>query len=642
MSGKITMLDFIHPEDLSITLKRFKEVAKGKKTASYEYRLITKKGVIKHITISSQPIITGNNEFAGIRSSNRDISEIRIAEQALKISEEKFSKAFHSNSALLALSDFKSGVFIDVDETFLQTLGYVREEVIGKTTKDLNLTISADTRQIATQVQENKHQSKDIELEIRTKSGEHKFGLFSVEQIYIGTELCLLTTMVDITFRKEAELIKKKNEELLMAKEKAELSERIAKEFSVELMNAKEKAEESDKLKSAFLANLSHEIRTPMNGIMGFSELLQTPGISGQQQIEYTQVIQKSGLRMLNIINDIVDISKIETGQMQLSFTKTNIHQLFESLYAFYKPNAVSQGLELFCKNTLSEHLSVITTDKDKVEAILNKLLKNAFKYCSKGRIEFGYTLKTYPAVPAPFQHDSLPGDGTTENEHSALEFYVSDTGIGIPDDRLKAIFDQFVQSDLSDKMAWQGAGLGLSISKAFVNMLDGQIRVESKVGVGSVFYFTIPYNCVPNEQAVNAASTVKAMSTAADLKLDILIAEDDESSAILLAMALKKITRNVTSVNSGILAIEACRYNPGIDLILVDIKMPGMDGYEAVRQIRQFNQSVVIIAQTAFRNSGDSEKGMAAGCNYSITKPINIAQLNTLIQKHFNFNPKN
>ncbi|NPD46499.1 MULTISPECIES: histidine kinase dimerization/phospho-acceptor domain-containing protein [unclassified Lentimicrobium] len=246
------------------------------------------------------------------------------------------------------------------------------------------------------------------------------------------------------------------------------------KEIESELFEAKEKAEESDRLKSAFLANMSHEIRTPMNGILGFSELLKDPDISGEEQKEYIKVIERSGMRMLNIINDIVDISKIESGLMSLNKSKISVNASLDDIYAFFKPEADLKGLILKSCRSLKDNEVIISTDGHKLDAILANLIKNALKYTDVGQIEFGYELRG-----------------------ELLEFFVKDTGIGVKQDRLEAIFERFIQAEVIDVSARQGAGLGLTICKAYVEMLEGRIWAESEFGKGSAFYFSIPYSRV-------------------------------------------------------------------------------------------------------------------------------------------------
>ncbi|MDI3526121.1 MAG: hypothetical protein PWR03_304 [Tenuifilum sp.] len=233
---------------------------------------------------------------------------------------------------------------------------------------------------------------------------------------------------------------------------------------------AKQKAEESDKLKSAFLANMSHEIRTPMNGILGFLDLLQQPDLSEATKSKYIHIVNKSAERLMNTINDLIDISKIEAGDIKIVNTETDIDKLLIELYNFYNPQAIKKGITLFPSIPYSNLELKIYTDNQKLYAIMSNLIKNALKFTEEGNISFGYLFK-----------DNL------------IEFFVKDTGIGIPKDRQEVIFNRFVQADLSDKRAFQGAGLGLSIAKAYVELLGGKIWVESEEGVGSVFKFTIP-----------------------------------------------------------------------------------------------------------------------------------------------------
>ncbi len=385
-----------------------------------------------------------------------------------------------------------------------------------------------------------------------------------------------------------------------------------------ELVNAREKAEESDRLKSAFLANMSHEIRTPMNGILGFSELLKTPNLTGEKQQKYIEVIEKSGARMLNIINDIVDISRIEAGLIKVDITESNVNEQIEYINTFFKPEVEAKGLTLLFKNNLPSKEAVIKTDREKLFAILTNLVKNAIKYTYEGSIEFGYHKK---------------GDN--------LEFYVKDTGIGIPKNRQEAIFERFIQADISDKMARQGAGLGLSISKAYVEILGGKIWVESQEGKGSVFYFTIPYNAeLKKESGIGDNVEFDTEGNYLDSKVEglkILIADDDENSSSLISITVSSLSSEIIKVETGIEAIEACRNNPDIDLVLMDAKMPGMDGYSATQQIRQFNKEIVIIAQTAYGLRGDREKALAAGCNDYISKPIDRKLLTSMIRNHCN-----
>ena len=284
------------------------------------------------------------------------------------------------------------------------------------------------------------------------------------------------------------------------------------KKLTADLIAAKEKAVESDRLKSAFLANISHEIRTPMNGILGFAELLKDPKLSEAESREYISIIEKSGVRMLNLMEQIINISKLETGQMTVTLTETNVNALIEQVYQTYKPLAEDKKIGLGFRNSLPPDECIMKTDRIKVLEIVSNLVRNAIKFSDQGNIEFGYMIvETHNYASPSHGHDfgkthnyASPSHGhdvaETHNYASLhIQFYVKDQGIGVPKDRQSAIFERFIQADIADKRAFQGIGLGLSISKAYIEMLGGTIWVESdpesETGEkGSIFYFTLPF----------------------------------------------------------------------------------------------------------------------------------------------------
>jgi len=380
-----------------------------------------------------------------------------------------------------------------------------------------------------------------------------------------------------------------------------------------DLLNAKTKAEESERLKSAFLANMSHEIRTPMNGILGFAELLQKSDLSDQDQKMYLAIIKKSGERMLNIINNIVDISKIEAGQMDVVLKETEINELVQYIYTFFKPECVKKGLTLISHPQYPNQDIVVISDREKLYAIFTNLVKNAIKYSDSGTIEFGYVRKS-------------------EN----IEFFVHDTGIGIPADRQEAIFERFIQADIEDTRAFQGAGLGLAISKAYVEMLGGKLWVQSSINHGSSFFFTIPCQ-QPHAETVSTSDAFDGTDIKLPQKtLSVLIAEDDKASLHLLEIAMKPFSRKILAAGNGNQAVELCKQNPDLDLLLLDIQMPGLNGFETVKLIREFNSQLVIIAQTAHALTGVKERVLDAGFTDYITKPINNSELLKMLQKYF------
>jgi CheY-like chemotaxis protein len=261
-------------------------------------------------------------------------------------------------------------------------------------------------------------------------------------------------------------------------------------------------------------------------------------------------------------------------------------------------------------------------------------LINNAIKFTNKGTIEFGYNIKKSKhktKINPKYNNDAIES-----NEPYELEFYVKDTGIGIPAIKHKTIFERFMQVDVSNTRQFEGSGLGLSIAKAYVEMLGGSIWVESEENNGSVFYFTIPYILESKlKKQVKNYSPVNGLETQIR-NLKILIAEDDEISEKLISVVVKNFSKEVYKAKTGTEVVEICKNNEDIDLIIMDIKMPEMDGYEATRLIRKFNTKIVIIAQTAFAFSGDKEKAIEAGCNDYIAKPFSIAKFTSLIKKYF------
>ncbi len=377
-----------------------------------------------------------------------------------------------------------------------------------------------------------------------------------------------------------------------------------------ELLAAKAQAEESDRLKSAFLANISHEIRTPMNGILGFSELLKSSDLSLDDHAEYVDLINKSGKRMLSLINDLIDISRIEAGETVLHVHETSVNQLMRELTLFFKPILHKKGLKLTCTFGLPDQESIILTDGGKLTQILTNLIQNALKFTEQGGIDIGYSWKG-----------------------AMLEFYVVDSGIGIAGDFKEKIFDRFRQVDNSLYKPQEGAGLGLSISKAYVALMGGSIRVESVVGSGSTFCFTVPY-------APFAVSEVTIPEPAAVERFEhsgvmtFVVADDDNVSRLLLLKTIGEDMVTIFTAGNGLEAVELVREHPEVSLVILDIKMPVMNGFEATRIIKELRPDLPVIAQTGFTSSEEKDKARKAGCNGFINKPISRNELHSLMKE--------
>ena len=511
--------------------------------------------------------------------------ELTVAKETAELAERKFTEFYDfSPSGYLSLT--KSGEITDLNISTERLLERKRSSLIKSRFGFLvSIDMRSDYNNFLQKVFETKlKQTCELKLEIDDDTIKYVLVNGILSKI---AEKCLIT-LTDITSYKQVEN---------------------------EMINAKWKAEENDRLKSAFLANMSHEIRTPMNGILGFTELLKSMDLTGTEKQNYIQIIEKSGNRMLNIINDIVDISRIEAQQIEVVTSNINVSEQLDYIYNFFKPEAEQKSLRLTVKNSLPENEAFISTDCEKVFAVLTNLVKNAIKYTKSGFVELGCEVK---------------GD--------FLEFYVKDSGAGIPDEQKDFIFERFRQGNDSLNRNYEGSGLGLAISKAYVEMLGGRIWVESspdnhRDGEGSTFRFTLPNLRVVEK--VEELQTVVAEEIMLDSKLKFLVVDDDETSRILAGLMLKTFNGQIIQVTSGHEAVVICRNTPDIDLILMDIHMPGMDGYETTRQIRSFNKEVIIIAQTAFALNGDREDAINAGCNNYISKPINRKELLELVSKH-------
>ncbi|MDO9137989.1 MAG: ATP-binding protein, partial [Lutibacter sp.] len=543
-----------------------------------------------------------------------------LAQLKLQEYERRFTQILESGNVLSLLLN-NDGIIDFCNDYLLRITGYEREEVIGNNW--FEVFVPYDERAKLKQLFSNgviiKKFSTNYENPILTKTGEelyilwYNIALKSDEGEVLGTA----SIGVNITESKRHEkMLEEKNSEI-------EAQNKEYKKINQELRQAKEHAEQSDRLKSAFLANMSHEIRTPMNSILGFSDLLKESKLSSEKQDQYIAVIEHSGKRMLNIINDILIISKIESGIADIHYAEFNINDQIESIYAAFKDEIAQKGINYGYLNTLPDNNAIINSDSEKIYVILVNLLKNAIKFTNHGTIEFGYNLKK-------------------DSESAELEFFVKDTGEGIRLEQKELIFERFRQGSEALTRNYEGAGLGLAISKAFVEMLGGKIWVESDEenlasgkGGSTTFYFTIPYDIKSNKilDMKNLTSKTEKLHQGKDLK--VLIVEDDITSEMMLEIMIEDYCKSPLIAFNGLEAVKLCKENPDIDFVLMDIKMHELNGYEATKQIRKFNKDLLIFAQTAFALPGDREKAIAAGCNDYISKPYSQSELTALINKY-------
>ena len=388
-----------------------------------------------------------------------------------------------------------------------------------------------------------------------------------------------------------------------------------------ELMAAKQKAEESDRLKSAFLANMSHEIRTPMNAIIGFTEILQKPDLPAEKKERYGRLIKQRSRDLLRIIEDVLDISKIEVGQMKVIQSEVNLSLLLNEIFEYYKLKVEKNDKtpDLTLKVSLAYELRNVRlkTDSVRLKQIINNLLDNAFKFTTKGLIEFG-------CEPA--------------SDPRKILFFVKDTGIGIPREKQKLVFDPFRQAeDLILTRQYGGVGLGLSIVKGVVELMNGEIWLESERNKGTKFFFTLPYTTAP--KAVESVLPLPEIKTLSWKGKSILIVEDDEANSLYLNEILSGYDLVIFNAFNGEEALQLINDNPNVDLVLMDIRLPDTNGLILTRLIKVSRPQTVVVAQTAYASHEDVEECLRAGCNDYIAKPINERKLFDLIRHYLESN---
>jgi len=535
----------------------------------------------QNLPIGAEPH-PGGNEFKEITFMINDSIE---QANALRVSEEKFRKLMESTAAAIFIHDGDHVRFIN--PTAEKFLGYsIAELQVVPLSKILvaeylrlfqkhpgALTVDAD------------HTWRN-ELRFIRKDGQVRWADVTSVVIEMENTPAFLVTAHDINARVQMEQ---------------------------ELMAAKERAEQADKLKAAFLANLSHEIRTPMNSIIGFSSLIRRESVSRADIEEYTEIISYSTNRLLRMIDDILEISKIETNQVTLVETTFSLHQLLDEMVVYCREEKIRLG-----KPDLAVELALprggrspeIMADQARVSQILVNLLDNALKFTRNGTLRFGYSLR----------------------KDRFCEFFVSDTGIGIPVEKHKDIFKSFYQVDYDNARKFGGAGLGLSICKSLVERMGGSIWLESAKGEGTTFYFTMPFRI---QKELPRRTEQKPVEY--DFKgLTALIVEDELINARLMGAMLQAVNARVVYARDGLSALGKMEQFPEIGLVLMDIQMPGMDGLECTSRIKQQWPHIPVITQSASAHHEESGKCYEAGCDDHLTKPIDTLKLYQSIFKHW------
>ncbi|MHC1703224.1 MAG: PAS domain S-box protein [Tenuifilaceae bacterium] len=533
--------------------------------------------------------VTHKFRFMGVDNNWRiggvsiDVTNKKNAEHYLYV----LSKAI-KNSPISVVITNPSGEIEFINQSFTQLTGYSQTEALHKNLLDIKVEYNSGNNLYKAFESVQKGGIWKGEVHLQSKKGDHYWVIGSFTPIYNkkGEVAHAVVSMEDITLRKENER---------------------------ELFLSKTRAEESDKLKTAFLSNLSHEIRTPLNAIIGFSSLLTDSDLSKTEKKNLSDVVYKNSNDLLKLIENLIEISEIETGQLTIKKTECNVNKLMLELQeTFLEEDKKGKAVKLNLRREIRADDFTILTDAVRLKQVLNNLISNACKFTEMGFIEFGYAF----------------------NDERNLVFYVIDTGVGIEPEKQKYIFNPFRQADDSNTRRFSGMGLGLAISKHIVEKLGGRIWLTSAPGSGSTFYFTIPY--IPVRFKFDPEPKEEKKSTYNWKNKTILVADDIDANYIYLKAAIKPTNAEIIWAKNGFEAIEHVKNNPDISLVLMDIVMPDMDGFEATRQIKMHNSNIPVVCQTAYPSSENYQLGVACGFDSFMAKPIKVDGMLQTIDKFF------
>ncbi|HEX2933971.1 MAG TPA: PAS domain S-box protein [Bacteroidales bacterium] len=553
----------------------FLEQARTHTGMHFEFSHRRADGSIREVEIFSNRIDLLGKEH--IHSIIHDITDRKEAERKLEL----LNRAVEQSPVSVMITD-KGGNLVYVNPMFTEITGYQLEEVIGKNPRILQS--RAYPEDFFKDLWDSILAGKVWRGEFlnKKKSGELYWEKSIITSIVnsMGEISYFIAVQEDIT---------------------------VMKKLGLELIQAKEKAEESDALKTAFLHNMSHEIRTPINAIVGFSEFLSDEQLDNEKRAKFVSIIIESSNQLLNIINDVMSMASIEAGQEQVIEKDISINTILVHMRQQYQHKAQHKSLEFRFFSPLNEAQATIRVDDNKLTQVLSCLINNAIKFTQAGFVSVGYTLKG-----------------------NFIEFYVKDSGIGISPDLHDKIFHRFRQADNSHTRKYGGSGLGLAIADAYVKLLGGRIWLDSVPGQGSEFYFTIPYKKTIEE---NSNAHDHSLAFPANRK-SVLIAEDEEFNFLLLEEVLLSLNVELTWAEDGQIAVDLCNSGKKFDLILMDLKMPRLNGVEAIVQIRQVYPDVPIIVQTAYDASFERQKAFECGCDDFITKPFSKIELLDKVQR--------
>ncbi len=502
-------------------------------------------------------------------------------EEALRLSEEKYRTIFENVQDVFYQTDL-DWIVQEISLSITHVFGFSRDEIIGSPL--FNLHDDPYERAVLLNEIAKTGDIREYEIKLKTKSGEIKHASINARLISDadGRPHHIDGAIRDITDRKNSE---------------EAIKEALAK------------AEAGNRLKTAFINNISHEIRTPLNGILGFSNLIILPDISDEEKEQFLTLIKASSDRLIHTITDYMDISLIASGNMEVNCKPFDHQKMLHQLGEQFRPLCAVKNIALHLEIPVKTEGISLYSDAELFQKAFSHLLDNAVKFTQKGEITFGFTQK--------------PG---------IMEFFVKDTGAGISKEAQARIFDDFVQEELSLTRGYEGNGLGLSIARGLIHMLGGDISVKSEKGKGSIFMFNLPFD----EKNIVIPTDTKVVNTVPVIaKPVILIAEDDESNLFYLQAILMKMNIALIPASNGKEAVEKCHNHPEISLVLMDLKMPVKDGFDATREIKSFRKNIPVIAITAFAMNDDKKKAAEAGCDDYLFKPVNREALSDKLKKY-------
>lgn len=574
-------LDLVHPADRQKVTDKYFDHLKNRTDYNVTHRILLKDKSVRYVREKCKTHFNAEGDpvssigiIADVTNRIRNEQELKAAKEHAEANELKIRTIIDTVPDMVWLKD-KAGTYLMCNKRFESFFGATEEEIVGKTDYDFMDKEKADFFRKNDKIALDAGKPTMNEEKVTFASDGHEEFLETIKTPLFGlnNELVgVLGISRNISQRKKAEEA---------------------------LIEAKNKAKESDQLKSTFLSNMSHEIRTPMNGILGFADLLDSEDLGEEERKRYTKIIQNSGNQLIRIIDDILEISRLETHQVKAIFGDVFLNDMLRELYSIFQLNSDNNSkIELKLKTTLPDQQSYIRTDRTKLSKVLGNLLENAFRYTIAGFIEFGYF---------------------TEGKEIVL--YVKDTGIGISKDKQKLIFERFRQGDIELSQISGGLGLGLSIAKENTELIGGTISVESERGEGTTFFIRLPYT-----GAISRTTTEKAPpKPSVKHQSVILVAEDEDINFLYIQTLLNTALKNVKVLHAtnGQQAFDLCQKQSNIDLVLMDMKMPIMNGHEATRQIKKNFPHLPVIAQTAYSTPEEVTKAMSAGCDDFISKPI-------------------